>query len=85
MLKFKRRDCTDAYDVVLDKNYTVGEFIITVLEERPSEWGYIYFLGVKCEYKWGKIITPMPEDLLGQTVELAKSEGGWSRMDYYLK
>ena len=85
-------DCTCGYHVFLDKKYTVGEFIETVLRERPGEWGYI---GIKkkkstfgdphCEYSHGRLTTDsLPEDVLNKVVKNVTSSGGWSRMDYLI-
>ena len=34
-------DCTCGYKVLLDKEYTVREFVDMVLSENNKEWGYI--------------------------------------------
>lgn len=86
-------DCTNNYDVQLDKNYTVGEFVETVLKEEPKEWGYIgiykkgeIFGDPVCEYRYGKLITkPLPEEFLRRDIKEVKASGGWSRMDYTIK
>lgn len=86
-----RGDCTQPYKVILDKEYTVGEFIETVLG-RKGEWGYIgieygrsFFGNPNCEYKWGKLITPnLPDDFLPLKISSMRADGGWSRMDYLI-
>lgn len=98
MFKFKKTagpfgDCTSRYDVILDKDYTVGEFIETVLREEPKEWGYIgiykkyeIFGDPVCEYRYGKLITDtLPEEYLKREINEIKASGGWSRMDYEIK
>lgn len=86
------RDCW-AYDIVLDKEYTVREFIQTVLDNRPDEWGYIrigkqrsIFGGPYIEYKYGEIIhnpTAM-EEVMNRKIDHVRSVGGWTAMDYWL-
>ena len=86
-------DCMSDYDIELDKSYTVGEFIETVLKEKPKEWGYIgiykkgkIFGDPVCEYRYEKLITePLPEEFLIQDIKEIKASGGWSRMDYLIK
>lgn len=85
-------DETAPYDVILDKTYTVQEFINTVITKLSGEWGYIgvknpkdpFFGEPHCEYKWGKLLSSMPDDILTKTIRSAKASGGWSRMDYIL-
>ena len=97
MFKFKQRtpvagDCTCGYDITLDKDYTVGEFIETVLKEKDKEWGYIgiaakgeWFGKPNCEYRRGKLISEqMKEDYLNKKVKEVTASGGWSRMDYLI-
>lgn len=86
-------DCTSEYDIQLDKNYTVEEFVETVLKEKSREWGYIgiykkgeIFGDPVCEYRSGKLITEsLPEEFLRQDIKEVKASGGWSRMDYEIK
>lgn len=85
-----RGDETASYSVELEKQYTVNEFIIEVLSN-AGEWGYIgikckntFFGNPKCEYKWGKLISNLPEDYLSKKVISVEADGGWSRMDYLL-
>lgn len=83
-------DETTPYEVTEQKSRTVREFIEEVLKEKPNEWGYIsvgkHFyqdgaIGV-CEYRYGKLITEMPDDALGVEIKEISACGGWSRMDY---
>ena len=94
-------DCTQSYDVILDKEYTVGEFIKTMFENRPAEWGtisicckcpefeYPYVERVdcpRCEYKYGKIIgTSFQPEYLTLKVNNVVAHGGWSLMDYMIE
>lgn len=97
----ERGDCTAPYEVELDKEYTVLEFIQTVLSNNPNEWGYIgiksndkdgiIFGKPKCEYSYGKIlggIETLPLlflEFLNDKVLSVSADGGWSRMDYLLE
>lgn len=91
-------DCTRSYDIELDKEYTVGEFIKTILENRSNEWGTIsiyckcpefeyphvnYVDRPKCEYKQGKILnSSFQPEHLEFKVKNVVAHGGWSLMDY---
>jgi hypothetical protein len=84
-----RGDCTAPYDVELDKEYTVSEFVNTVLTRK--EWGYIgiyckgeIFGKPKCEYRGDKLLYALPDNVLNKKVIKVKADGGWSRMDYLL-
>ena len=87
-----RSDCTAPYDVVLDRAYTVAEFIETVLQQK-DEWGYIiirqrppvsWFDYPRCEYRCGELLSKLPDLYSDQLVKLAEADGGWTRMDYIL-
>ena len=97
MFKFRQirpegSDCTAPYEIILDKEYTVREFIETVLTELPREWGYF---GIKkdgtaygdpyCEYRGGQLLSRLPEELLDQEINYVTAFGGWSRMDYQFR
>ena len=94
MFKFikirNRGDCAYDYSIELDKLYTVEEFVNSVLTK--DEFGYIgidngiwYSPGAPyCEYKYGVLLSNLPEDILNKKVSSAKSIGGWGRMDYKL-
>jgi hypothetical protein len=78
-------DCTAGYSVELDKDYSVKDFIENVLTIK-GEWGYISIKGKSsCEYKYGKLLSELPPDLLVVKVLNVKASGGWSRMDYYIE
>lgn len=86
----ERGDCTAPYNVELDKEYTVNEFVQTVLTNE-REWGYIgiyckgeVFGKPTCEYKWGKLLYTLPDSVLNKKIVDVKADGGWSRMDYLL-
>lgn len=86
-------DCTCGYDVVLDKEYTVKEFIETVLKERSNEWGYIgiydcksWFGNPKLEYRCRKLITEEKLETHSDDIIVeVTANGRWSRMDYLIK
>ena len=86
------RDCTAAYEVILDKEYTVREFIYIVLTEFPRDWGKIrvddgsIFGPVICAYWHGDIedISKLDKQYVDRRVISARAHGGWSLMDYYL-
>ena len=89
-------DCTCGYNVILDREYTVKDFIDTVLSERAGEWGYIgiydqsdfvgrHFGNPNAEYRYGKLVSDnFPEDILSKEIKSVSASGGWSRMDYVL-
>ena len=71
---------------------TVGEFVQSVLTNEPEEWGYIGIYDGKsifgdpcCSYKYGKILSKLPENVMDKVILSANASGGWSRMDYILK
>ena len=83
-------DETTPYEVTEQKSRTVREFIEEVLKEKPHEWGYIsvgkhYYQGGAigvCEYRYGKLVTKMPDNALDVEIKKISAYGGWSRMDY---
>lgn len=89
-------DCTCGCKVLLDKEYTVQEFVNTVLLEKNKEWGYIGiynpsdFIGrtsgnPSIEYRYGEITSEkFGNDILNKKVLSVSVSGGWSRMDYVL-
>jgi len=83
-------DETAGYSVELTKDYTVKEFVDEVVSDK-KEWGYIgieskgsFFGDPNCEYKWGKLLTELPSEILPNKIKSVKASGGWSRMDYLL-
>lgn len=93
------RDCTAPYDVILDKSYTVAEFIWEVLTTHTNEWGefnirqkgssWLDCMAV-VEYRYGKLEnryrekTEIPEIIASLPIEEVKARGGWSAMSYDL-
>lgn len=82
-------DCTAPYDVILDKSYTVAEFVAEILKCNPKEWGIISIATpkgyIEINYYCGKIEELLPEVIGNTSVLQVKASGGWSRMDYSIK
>lgn len=87
-----RGDATAPYKVILNKEYTVKEFIDAVLSNN-RERGHIgikskeepFFGCPVCEYSNGKLTTsPMPIDIMDRKIKSATASGGWGLMDYLL-
>ena len=84
-------DCTAPYDVLLDHEYTVEEFIDAVLEENPREWGKFaihhneYIFGYpQCGYRNGKTTARFSTDILKKKILKVTASGGWTLMDYLI-
>lgn len=85
-------DYTCEYGIELDRLYTVSEFVNSIINHIKDEFGYIgidngiwYSPGAPyCEYKYGVLLSNLPEDILSRKVSSAKSIGGLGRMDYKL-
>lgn len=87
----ERGDCTAPYNIALDKIYTVEEFIQTILT-RIKEWGHIgiddgktIFGNPSCEYRYGKLLSTLPENIRKKQIISVRADGGWTAMDYYIK
>lgn len=85
-----RGDCTQPFEVILEKEYTVEEFVQTVLTR--NEWGCIcvsnkwkVYGNTKCEYSRETLKSVFPDEILCKKVVAASSDGGWSCMDYWLQ
>lgn len=85
-------DCTALYAVKLYSDYTVSSFIKEVLETRPDEWGYFgidngksIFGDPDCQYKYGALLSTLPDYILDKKVVSVSANGGWTRMDYTIK
>lgn len=92
-----RGDCTASYDIQLDKEYTVKEFLETVLTQKADEWGAFYLMvrsrklfwqNPNCEYRNGKKTGTTWANILirygDRRITKVCSDGGWTRMDYYI-
>lgn len=88
-------DCTAHYDVTLDGEYTVQEFINEVITNRSGEWGRIgiakgdeyhaIFSNTKCEYRWGKLLSRLSDEYLTRKIKRVTAHGGYTNMDYLLR
>lgn len=81
-------DCTCDYNVILDDEYTVYEFIEIILREHNNEWGFIsnYSESQQCEYKYGEILrNTFTQETLHKKITKVSASGGWTRMDYIIK
>lgn len=78
-------DETAPYDVFLERECTVEDFVTAVLNRK--EWGYIVINGFgRIEYRRDKIIsTTLNNGDMSQLIKSVHAAGGWSRMDYYLE
>ncbi len=81
-------DETSLYDIIFPEGITVAEFIETIVEENPKEWGdflHGFRNPVIAEYQQGKIVyKPEFEKVKDKIVESAKANGGQSLMSYDL-
>ena len=81
-------DETVLYNVELDKEYTVDEFIKTIVSNK-RDWGKISVninnSNSTIEYKYGKLKSDIfTSNILNYKVKSVKSTGGWSNMNYYI-
>lgn len=78
-------DETAPYDVFMEQECTVEDFITAVLNMK--EWGYIRIKGYgSIEYRQDKIVsTSLTNDDMAMVIKSVSAAGGWSRMDYYLE
>ena len=87
-----RGDCTAGYEVDLDKEYTLQEFIDAILTNKKNEWGEIKIVKRNCPwhrypsigYRYGNITSKpnIPEKVFGYKVKTVTADGGWTVMDY---
>ena len=82
-------DATSKYDVVLDKKYTVKEFISAILEQNNDEWGEFVIWEwpskIKCEFSKCRIKTNfLDEKYLDMNIKSVTAQGGWTFMNYYI-
>lgn len=88
----ERSDCTTSYDVILDRPYTVAEFVDEVLKRKRRGRIGIYtgswcpsFTSPYCKYCDDKLLSSFPDEYLNREVFSARADGGWGTMDYILK
>jgi hypothetical protein len=84
-------DCTCGYRIEMDKEYTILEFINTILTEKDLEWGWFKIcnghstvIGPSFEYNYGSLVTPICNEIRSMRVKSVSASGGWSRMDYII-
>lgn len=89
----ERGDCTALYDVILDRQYKVKEFVELILSTQTDEWGHIgikseeepFFGYPVCKYRYGKLTTnPLPNKILEKKIKYVRVNGGWTLMDYLI-
>ena len=90
-------DCTISYDIAFDREYTLIEFIKTVFENFPDEWGRFLIrsagkhddLVQYIDYKYGNADGKMMCDVLDKygdrKIKTAYAIGGWTKMDYAIQ
>lgn len=83
---------SSVYDVILDKEYTVEEFVDVILKQRVGEWGYFgiyddgktYSGDPKIEYVNGGLREQFPGIFLNEKVVKVKATGSWGAMDHLI-
>lgn len=86
-----RGDCTAPYSVTFEKPMTVRSLVSEVVSNE-RDWGYIgiknekepFFGDPCCEYRWGRLLTELPPEIMDRNIEAISANGGWTRMDYIL-
>ena len=88
-------DCTEIFQLTLDKPHTVAEFIECILKQEC--WGDVYvttgtmswngtYKYPCCKYKQDKLTTdPLPDNILSKRIKDVQAWGGYSTMDYLIK
>lgn len=79
------------YNVILDKEYTVNEFIQAILRDRPNERGDFgiydgesYSGDPKITYWHGKLRSQFPDIFLNEKITKVKAAGSWGVIDYVI-
>ena len=83
-------DCTTPYDAVMDRQYTVQEFVDEVCSEERN-WGHVnisqdpnnMYGKLLVDYRHG-VYGEVPEQFRDMIVKSAHGSGGWSRYDFTL-
>lgn len=77
------------YTVGTERSCTVEEFLEIILEQRKEEWGEIEIRQngktYSVDYSKGKIKGQLPKHILKMKFTEVWSNGGWSRMDYFIE
>lgn len=84
-------DATYPYDAIMDKPYTVREFVDEVVSENRN-WGVIRYTTSTanrfgeyvCDYRYGDVIGEIDDGIANRRVTDAWGSGGWSRYDFTL-
>ena len=84
-------DATHPYDAIMDRPYTVSEFVDEVVSASHN-WGVIRFTSSEkdrfgrslCDYRYGKIIGDIDDGIACRQVKEAWGGGVWSRYDFTL-
>lgn len=85
-------DCTAWYEITDYKSDTVKGLIDEILQNN-REWGDIKILDgpdakwwdcPKCEYRYGTLVSRLPDELLCKKIKSVKANGGWTCMNYYV-
>lgn len=89
-------DATSNYDVEINgcAINTIGDFVDWVLSNRSNEWGDfritivdgISTAKVFYEYKYGRLVDEIPNDILSLPIpKKFYANGGWTNMSYLIK
>ena len=83
-------DDTYVYNVYLDKEYTVEEFINIILNGRgKKEWGKFHlgnmFSSLGCSYKNGVLTSQLSKQHMNLKIKKVTANGGWGSMDYAIE
>ena len=84
-------DATYPYDAIMDKPYTVREFVDEVVSGNRN-WGVIRYTTSTanrfgeyvCDYRYGDVIGEIDDGIANRRVTDAWGSGGWSRYDFTL-
>ena len=78
-------DETAPYDVLLEQECSVDDFVAAVLNRK--EWGYIRIKGLgQIEYSQDEIVsTTLSCGDMSKLIKSVRAAGGWSNMNYYLE
>ena len=82
-------DGTASYDVILNKEYTVWEFVQEVLSRTPERGEIcigedVFNCVYVCGYRYGVLMSEFDESFKDLKVASIRAHGGWSLMDYFL-
>jgi len=87
-------DMSAGYDVVLDRVYTLGDFIDEIITF--NEWGDLYVgFNATCTFKdmlrfsfcknSNQLLTDVPQELKENIIKNVSSHGGWTKMSYFVE